>query len=89
MPVARLESGTAHTHLCAEVGNPDVFCYVEEWPDVEDLDEHLRSPRFGRMLALMETAAEAPTIEFRFVSRIRGLDYVVEVREPAHDAAGK
>ena len=77
---------TTHTHLCVEVGDPDVICYVEEWPDVEGLDEYLRSARFGRMLALMETAVEAPTLEFRFVSKTRGLDYVAEVREPAQDA---
>ena len=28
----------------------------------------------------METAAEAPTLEIRFITEVRGLDYVAEVR---------
>jgi quinol monooxygenase YgiN len=77
---ARLERGAAHTHISSDVGDGNVLCYVEEWPDVDKLNEQIRSPRFDRMLALMETAAEAPTLEFRFVSEVRGLDYVAEVR---------
>ena len=42
--------------------------------------ERLATERFSRLLALMETAAEPPVLEFRFVERTRGLDYVAEVR---------
>jgi len=77
---ARLERRAAHAHLCSDVGDGNVLCYVEEWPDVDKLNEQIRSPRFDRMLALMETAAEAPTLEIRFITEVRGLDYVAEVR---------
>jgi quinol monooxygenase YgiN len=80
LPV-QLERGEAHTRLYEEVGNSGHFCYVEEWPGVEDLVAQVRSPRFARMLALMETAAEAPALELRFVSEVRGLDYIGELRD--------
>ena len=79
LPV-QLEGGAAQTHLLSEVGNPDAICYVEEWPAAEELDAEIRTRRFSRLLALMETAAELPTLEFRFVSETRGLDYVEAVR---------
>lgn len=80
MSPARLERGVAEAHVSSDVADGNVLYYAETWPEVAGLDEHLRSPRFARMLALMETAAEAPTLEFRFVSEMRGLDYVAEVR---------
>ncbi len=81
LPV-RLERGEACAHLCSEHKN--VVCYFEEWPDIDQLNEQVRSPRFRQILALMETAAEEPRLEFRFVSDVRGLDYVAEVRgDPA------
>ena len=79
LPV-QLGSGTAHAQLAADVDNPDVLWYVEEWAETADLVAEIQSPRFARLLALMETAAEAPTLEFRFVSEVRGLDYVEEAR---------
>lgn len=77
---ARLKCGEAFTHLAREVGDDRVLCYMEEWSDVEELNEQIRSPRFGQLLALLETLVEEPTFEFRFVSEVRGLDYVAEVR---------
>ena len=79
LPV-RLNRGAAQASLSAEVEDENVLLYVEQWPDAERLNEEIRSVRFGRILALMETAAEAPRLEFRFFAEIQGLDYVAEVR---------
>jgi quinol monooxygenase YgiN len=78
--------GGAGAHISSDVGDGNVLYYAEDWSDVESLNEHLRSLQFGRTLALMETAAEAPSLEFRFVSDTRGLEYVAEVREAVHRA---
>ena len=76
----QLIGACAHTGLRCELDDPDVLCYEEEWPRVEDLVREVQSDRFSRLLALMETAAEPPVLEFRFVRETRGLDYVAEVR---------
>ena len=89
MSPAHPERGGAGAHICSDVGDGNVLYYAEDWPDVEGLNEHLRSLRFGRMLALIETAAEAPSLELRFVSETQGLDYVAEVREAVHRADDK
>jgi quinol monooxygenase YgiN len=86
MSPARPERGGAGARISSDVGDGNVLYYAEDWPDIGGLNEHLQSLRFGRMLALMETAAEAPSIEFRFVSETRGLEYVAEVREAADRA---
>jgi quinol monooxygenase YgiN len=88
LPV-RLERGNCHAHLALDVDDEHVLCYFEEWSDVEELNEQIRSPRFGQLLALMETAGEAPSLQFRFFSEIRGLDYVAELRGDQHPANGR
>ncbi len=81
MLAARLERGQVHTHLGYVVGDEEgEVTYLEEWPTVEELNQQIRSPRFGQLLALMETMPKPPRLEFRFVSEVRGLDYVAEVR---------
>jgi quinol monooxygenase YgiN len=77
---AQLTGGCASSDICCELDDPDVLLYVEEWPGLEDFVREVHSDRFSRLLALMETAAEAPALEFRFVQQTRGLDYIAEVR---------
>jgi hypothetical protein len=62
--------------LCAELEQPTVLCYVEEWDEEEELFVQLRSERFSRLLEVMECASEPPFLEFRFVASRRGLDYI-------------
>jgi quinol monooxygenase YgiN len=68
-------------HIAADVDGANVFWYVEDWPDVAALERELSTERFTQLLALLETSVTIPTMEFRFVSAVRGLDYVSEVRE--------
>lgn len=77
---AQLPGSCSHASICCELEDPDVLCYDEEWTKPEDLVREVYSDRFVRLLALMETAAEPPRLEFRFVTETRGLDYVAEVR---------
>ncbi len=77
---ARLSRGCSRVELCAEVGRPDVLCYLEEWDVEEELVAQLREERFSRLLELMECASEPPFLEFRFVTARRGLDYIVSAR---------
>ena len=83
---ARLSRGCSRVELCAEVGQPDVLCYLEEWDAEEELITQLRMERFSRLLEVMECASEPPVLEFRFVTAKRGLDYIVSARaDPSVD----
>jgi hypothetical protein len=77
---ARLSRGCSRVELCAEVEQPEVLCYMEEWDVEEELVAQLRVERFSRLLELMECAGEPPFLEFRFVSSRRGLDYIESAR---------
>ncbi len=66
--------------LYAEIGNPQSLRYVEQWPTLQELESQFLSPRFGMLLAIMETAPEPPELEVRTISEQRGLEYVGAVR---------
>lgn len=57
-----------------------VVRYVEEWETEEAMRERVRSTRFTQLLELLESATVQPSVQFEFVTRTRGLDYVEEVR---------
>ncbi len=66
--------------LSSQSSDPARISYTEDWSSEGDLREQVRSERFSRLLGLMESASEAPTLEFELAGGTRGLDYVKEVR---------
>jgi len=80
-PKRLLGSGCTGAHIAADVDEANAFWYVEDWKDTAALEIELRTDRFSRLLALLETSDEFPALEFRLVSETRGLDYVAEVRK--------
>lgn len=74
----RLEEGCLG---CSVWVDPDwTVHYLEEWETEADMRRRVRSTRFTSLLAVMESAHEAPRVQFDFVTLTRGLDYVAEVR---------
>jgi hypothetical protein len=54
--------------------------YLEKWATEESMRLRVRSERFTLLLEVLESAREAPVIQFDFALATRGLDYVAEVR---------
>lgn len=77
---ARAEKGFITSRLCLQADDANTIHYEERWQTPEDFEDQLRSPRYTRLLALMESASEQPLLEFHFVSETRGLEYVAAVR---------
>lgn len=86
---ARLERACVDCLIYAETGNPQSLLYVEQWSTLPDLESQLCSHRFGMLLAILETAPEAPSLEVRTISEQRGLDYVRAVRLGAGKDGGQ
>ena len=80
---ARLERGCTRAQILRDVDAAESIDYFEEWQSPEDMQERIRSASFSRLLSLMEAAPSAPSIEFRDVSGVHGLEYVAAVREPS------
>jgi quinol monooxygenase YgiN len=74
------EDGCSAVHVARDVDADEVVWYWEDWTTLAAYERYLRSDRFDRMLAVLETAAAPPQIEWRMVSETRGLPYVAAVR---------
>jgi quinol monooxygenase YgiN len=89
----RVEPGCLACGLHEEVGDGGAFLYVEEWETAEQLERHMRSARYERLLAVMEASARPPVLRYHTISGSKGLEYLQAVRlgaaacPPAGDAA--
>jgi quinol monooxygenase YgiN len=54
--------------------------YEEEWETEADTRRRVRSSEFTSLLAAVESGDQPPLLQFDFVTTMRGLDYVAEVR---------
>jgi quinol monooxygenase YgiN len=82
----RLEPGCRG---CSVWADPDMTVhYVESWASEMELRQHVRSPLFTSLLAIIESLRLPPQLQFDFVSTSRGLDYIAEVRRDPSSESG-
>jgi quinol monooxygenase YgiN len=76
----RSNDGCLGCSVSSDLSTTGVVRYSEQWRTESDLRERLQSDMFVRLAALLDSTAEAPTIEFDLGTSKRGLDYLEEVR---------
>ena len=77
----RVEAGCVDCRLYQDVTDPNKFRLETLWRTEDDLERHVRSEGYKKLLFLMELGAEPPSIEFHEVSQTRGLEFIEEVRQ--------
>ena len=83
----RLERGCQE---CAAWADREfIVHYSESWATEFDARRRVQSPHFTSLLALMECGTEPPEVQFDFVARTRGLDYIDEIRADRRKVAGE
>jgi quinol monooxygenase YgiN len=73
---ARNTTGCLRAYVAIDFEDPDTLHYMEEWGDESLFTAQIRSERFYRLLALMQTAAVPPYFDVRLVSKSAGVDYI-------------
>jgi quinol monooxygenase YgiN len=75
----RAQPGCTSTRFLSELNEANALTFVEEWSARADLELHLRTPAFRKILAVMELASEQPIVEVDELGKRRGFDFVEEV----------
>jgi quinol monooxygenase YgiN len=70
------EKGCLSYSVLADLENENHIDLLEEWESREDLDEHIRSHRFGVMLGLKTLLFQPLEIKIHTISTSEGMDAV-------------
>lgn len=76
-----VKPGCKMVNLQSHVHNDDDLLLAEEWETMSELERHIASDDFLKIMAIMDMAVEPPEISFHEVSRTRGFELVEKIRE--------
>ena len=65
--------------ICQDVTNDHALVYLIQWDSQEDLESHLCSERFRRLLPYIEMSVEPPVVSIGSIEHVRGIEFLVEV----------
>ena len=65
--------------IVQDVEDENILTYLVTWKTQEDLEEHLRSDRFRRLLPYIEMSREPPEVDFSTIDQVRGIEYLIDV----------
>jgi quinol monooxygenase YgiN len=72
-------SGCRACRILQDAEDDQVLTYLVQWDTEEEIEEHLRSERFRRLLPYIEMSVEPPGIDFSTIDRTRGIEFLVAV----------
>lgn len=76
-----VKPGCKMVKLESDVHDDDDLILIEEWEAMSDLERHIASDEFRKIMAIMDMAVETPEISFHTVSSTRGFELVEKIRE--------
>ena len=75
----RVERGCISYCLYEDIENKNTFVLVEEWKTRDDLEKHVRTDNYRRLLVLMDLLSEPPQLQFNTVSQTAGMELLSTV----------
>jgi quinol monooxygenase YgiN len=77
----RTARGCLDCQLHQDVLEENVFVLEEQWASEADLERHVRSEDYRRLLLIMELAKARPEVQFDTVSGSTGFETIEKIRE--------
>ena len=65
--------------ICQDIEDDHMFTFLVQWDTQEDLEAHLRSERFRRLLPYIEMSARPPEASFGSIEHLRGIEFLIGV----------
>lgn len=67
-----------------DANDDNAILYWTQWDTREDLEAHLRSERFRKLLPYIEMSLESPEVDVSNMDRMGGIEFVVSALRAAH-----
>ena len=74
------EAGCLSYSVFCDIEDKNRFSLLEEWETRENMDQHIRSHRFGVLLGTKALLSEPPKIQIHTVSQSEGMETVHAAR---------
>jgi quinol monooxygenase YgiN len=74
-----VEPGCLGIRCLRDAWSENSLVIEERWATREDLESHVRSSDYRSTLALLESAAEKPTVEFHEVANTSGMELIESI----------
>ncbi len=71
--------GCRSCRVLQDADHHDALTYLVQWESEEEVESHLRSERFRRLLPYIEMSVEPPQVDFSTIDQVRGIEFMVEV----------
>ena len=69
--------GCCGCQILQDVENENALTCLQQWNTLEDVEEHLRSERFRRLLPYIEMSVQPPEVEFANIQKVHGIELLV------------
>lgn len=76
----RVETGCISCGLYKDLHDPGILIWVEDWDTQDDLERHLRSPQYTKVLAALDMSDAQPELRFDTVVETKGMQLIAEAR---------
>ena len=76
----RLEPGCLSCTIWTELGEDFRVHYEERWSNEDTMRQRVLSDAFTKLLEVLEASPARPSVEFDFVAKRMGLEYIEMVR---------
>lgn len=76
----RVETGCISCGLYKDLHDPNIIIWVEEWNTQADLERHIRSSQYKKILAAFDMSSAQPDMRFDTVVETRGMQLIAEAR---------
>ena len=76
----QFEPGCVYSRLYQDVNDERITLLEELWLTLEDLQRHLQSENYRKMLLVIELASEPPEIRFDTIAQTSGMETIEQAR---------
>ena len=76
----RVETGCISCGLYKDLHDPSVIVWAEEWKTQDDLERHLRSRQYKKILAAFDMSNSQPEMRFYTVVETKGMQLIADAR---------
>ena len=74
----RVETGCVGCGLYRDLHDSNIIFWLEEWNTQADLERHIRSPQYKKILAAFDMSSSQPVMQFNTVVETKGMQLVEE-----------